>query len=175
MGILTSSEISKQVVLGGIDIKPFTKENVQINSYDVTLNNTLITYLGTVLDMKMPNQTQELIIPEEGLVLEPGKLYLGSTNEAIGSSLYVPMLEGRSSLGRLGISIHATAGVGDLGFKNRWTLEISVVQPVKIYPNVRVGQVIFFKPEGDTRNQYTGKYANSVSVEASRSHEDFNS
>lgn len=124
--------------------------------------------------MRVKNPTKEVVIPESGLLLKPGELYLGSTNEEAGSDIYVPMLEGRSSLGRLGVYIHVTAGVGDVGFKKRWTLELTVVKPVIIYPNIRVGQVMFHTAKGNTNTLYTGKYSDSKSVEASRIHEDFN-
>ena len=70
---------------------------------------------------------------------------------------HVPFLEGKSSIGRLGIDIHATAGKGDVGFCNTWTLEISVKQPVRIYARMPIGQLIYFEVSGDIRNYYNKK------------------
>ena len=98
------------------------------------MHNELLVYEEKVLDMKKPNKTKRLIIPEEGLVLEPGRLYLGRTLEYTKTDKYVPMLEGRSSIGRLGLFIHVTAGFGDVGFSGYWTLEIFCIQPIRVYP-----------------------------------------
>jgi dCTP deaminase len=93
------------------------------------------------------------------LWLVPNEIYLACTNEECGSDLYVTCLEGRSSVGRLGMQVHLTAGLGDLGFKSHWTLEISVIKPVKVYPNVRICQAVFFKPFGTIGERlYKGKY-----------------
>ncbi len=66
-------------------------------------------------------------------------------------------MEGKSSVGRLGIDIHATAGKGDVGFCNTWTLEISVVQPVRVYAGMPIGQLIFFDVKGDVQRKYNEK------------------
>ena len=150
-----------------IAIKPFDINNVGPNSYDVTLNNTLKVYNSKELDIKEDNPSRDIIIPENGYLLVPGILYLGRTNETATSNRYVPMFEGRSSIGRLGISTHITAGFGDVGFGYvdgeckypTWTLEISVVQPVRIYPNIRIGQVYFLKTLSEPTFFYQGKYS----------------
>jgi dCTP deaminase len=114
-----------------------------------------------------------VIIPEEGLVLEPGKLYLGRTMEYTGTDKYVPMLEGRSSIGRLGLFIHVTAGFGDVGFKGYWTLEIFCVQPIKIYSNVELCQIYYHSIEGAYDEYASGKYQNNESVQPSLLYKDF--
>jgi dCTP deaminase len=89
--------------------------------------------------------------------LQPGTLYLGVTLEYTETHAHVPFLEGKSSMGRLGIDIHATAGKGDVGFCNHWTLEISCIQPVRIYAGMPVGQLIYFVVDGEIENAYNKK------------------
>ena len=121
--ILSGKEIQKHI---GTDIiiEPFDPKRVNPNSYNLSLSNELLVYDNDELDMKIPNPAHQITIPEEGLLLQPNKLYLGRTNEYTATSRYVPMLEGRSSTGRLGLFIHVTAGFGDIGFAGYWTLEI---------------------------------------------------
>lgn len=121
-----------------------------------------------VLDMKKKNNTKAFTIPEEGLILRPGILYIGRTVERTASDKYIPMINGRSSGGRLGISIHVCAGFGDIGFDGTWTLEITVVEPVKIYPNVEIAQVCYFKPYGKTNILYRGRYYKQVNATPSK-------
>lgn len=126
-----------------IFIEPFEPLQLNPNSYNVRLADTLLVYDNDILDMKEKNPYHLIKIPEEGLVIQPGKLYLGRTLERTETNNFVPMLEGRSSVGRLGVSIHATAGFGDIGFCGYWTLEISCIQPARIYPGVEIGQLYY--------------------------------
>lgn len=142
---------------GEIVIEPFDQNCLGTNSYDVHLSRYLAVYVDECLDAKKHNKIKEIIIPPEGYVLEPGKLYLGVTQEYTETHTCVPFLEGKSSIGRLGIDIHATAGKGDVGFCNTWTLEISCVQPVRIYAGMPVGQLIYFMVEGEIQNYYNLK------------------
>ena len=114
--------------------------------------------INNALDMKKQNQLITFDIPEEGYVLRPGVLYLGRTIERTKSDCFIPMIDGRSSIGRLGIWIHVSAGFGDIGFDGTWTLEITAIEPVRIYPNVEIGQVCFHKPYGEVENLYRGRY-----------------
>ena len=140
--ILSGKEIQKR--LGkNIFIEPFNENQLNPNSYNLRLHNELLVYENHVLDMKQENKAERLIIPEEGLILEPGRLYLGRTVEYTRTEGLVPMLEGRSSIGRLGLFIHITAGFGDVGFSGYWTLEIFCIQPIKIYPGVEVCQIYY--------------------------------
>lgn len=120
------------------------------------------------IDMMKPNETIEFEIPEEGYVLQPGVLYIGRTVETTFTDKYIPMINGRSSGGRLGISIHICAGFGDIGFDGTWTLEITCVEPVRIYPNVPIAQVCYFKPCGKVRDLYMGRYHGQKDATASR-------
>ncbi|MCL2234906.1 MAG: dCTP deaminase [Defluviitaleaceae bacterium] len=173
--ILSGLEIKRLAEMGKeIIITPFDGERVGPNSYDLRLNNILQVYdlkEGEFLDMHTQTPTKEIIIPEDGFVLQPGQLYLGSTLEYTETHGYVPMLEGRSSIGRLGVSIHVTAGFGDVGFSGYWTLEIHTLHPVKIYPKERICQIYYHKIEGNYE-PYKGKYQKNSGVQASQIYKD---
>lgn len=126
------------------------------------------SYHLTPLDMNKDNPTMDLFIPEEGLVLWPGVLYIGRTLERTATDKFIPMINGRSSVGRLGISVHITAGFGDIGFDGTWTLEITVAEPVRVYPCSEIAQVCFFKPCGKIKKLYKGRYQNQIDATASR-------
>lgn len=168
--MLTGHEIERQIKKGNIQITPYNPDQLNPNSYNLRLHPQLLTYErnGDPLDMKLANKTTEFNIPEEGFVLQPGVLYIGRTVERTWSDKYIPMINGRSSGGRLGISIHVCAGFGDIGFKGSWTLEITAVEPVKIYPNAQIAQVCFFTPCGKVKKLYRGKYYNQIDATASK-------
>jgi dCTP deaminase len=155
--ILSDKLILEEIEKGTILIEPFIRECLGTNSYDVHLGKHLATYTGRILDAKAHNEVEHFEIPPEGLVLEPGVLYLGVTEEYTETHAHVPFLEGKSSTGRLGIDIHATAGKGDVGFCNTWTLEISVSQPVRVYGGMPIGQLIYFSVEGEIEVMYNTK------------------
>ncbi len=172
--ILSGLEISKR--LGkDIVINPFNKERVNPNSYNLSLHHELICYNKPLLDMKVENTTYKINIPEDGFTLQPGKLYLGRTIEYTETLNLVPMLEGRSSVGRLGLFVHITAGFGDVGFKGYWTLEMFAVQSIKIYPGIEICQIFYHSIEGDHINYVHGKYQNNKGIQASMLFEDFHS
>ena len=171
--ILSGIEIENNVKKGDIEITPFDKSFINPNSYNLRLYNRLMVYTDDVLDMKVPLQTREIEIPPNGLILQPGKLYLGRTFEYTVTRKFVPMLEGRSSVGRLGIYIHVTAGFGDVGFSGYWTLEIQCIQPVRIYPMVEICQ-IYYHTISDNFNLYkNGKYQNNNGIQPSLFYKDF--
>ena len=171
--ILTGTEIISAVDSGEIIIELYCESKINPNSYDLTLHRFLYTYEDEILDpkIKYPELRQHRI-SEEGFLLLPGKLYLGRTNEYTPTDTYVPMLEGKSSIGRLGIDIHKTAGVGDIGFRGNWTLELAVTQPVYVYPDMPICQIIYYVPKGGTTIQYNGKYQDSLNVLASKIYEE---
>ena len=154
-------------------IEPFSEKQLNPNSYNLKLNNELLVYDEEVLDMKKQNKVKKIVIPEEGLILDPGKLYLGRTVEYTETDKYVPMLEGRSSVGRLGLFIHVTAGFGDVGFKGYWTLEIFCVEPIKIYPGVEICQIYYHSVEGEYDQYCSGKYQKNEGVQPSLLYKDF--
>lgn len=155
--ILSDSRILEEIENGSIVIEPFERKYLGSNSYDVHLGKYLASYTDRVLDARKHNPIDHFEIPEEGFVLHPGTLYLGVTAEYTETHRHVPFLEGKSSTGRLGIDIHATAGKGDVGFCNTWTLEISCSQPVRIYAGMPIGQLIYFVVEGDIAMPYNQK------------------
>jgi dCTP deaminase len=130
--ILSDKRILEEIEKGTIKIEPYDRTCLGSNSYDVHLGKHLATYIDPVLDAKKHNTITHFEIPAEGFVLQPGELYLGVTEEYTETHDHVPFLEGKSSTGRLGIDIHATAGKGDVGFCGNWTLEISVKLPVRV-------------------------------------------
>lgn len=186
--MLLRSEILENYKSGKIHISPFNPKHICPNSYDVTLADTLKvydlsqneTYIDgrgrevPYLDMKKQNSIKTIKIPEEGMILEPNKLYIGSTVEEIGSEWFIPGYEGRSSPARLGINSHQTAGFGDIGFKSKWTLELSVIHPVKVYAHTRIGQIYFINVnENAVKELYDGKYINQSEPQESLSFLDF--
>ena len=156
-----------------IIIDPFNEKQVNPNSYNLKLHNELVVYDSNILDMKKDNTGTKMIIPEEGLLLESNKLYLGRTVEYTETHNLVPMLEGRSSVGRLGLFVHVTAGFGDVGFKGYWTLEIFCVQPIKIYPNIEICQIFYHSIDGDYTSYEGGKYQANQDIQTSMLHKDF--
>jgi len=157
MSILTQNVILSAIDKKDIVIEPFKLSCLGSNSYDVHLSKHFATYRGDALDAKLDNPIYEFDIPEEGYELQPGALYLASTIEYTETHKHVPYIEGKSSTGRLGINIHATAGKGDVGFCNYWTLEISVIKKVKVYPRMPIAQLIYHTIKGKNTNPYHKK------------------
>jgi len=170
--ILSGLEIENR--LGGdIVIEPFERRQLNPNSYNLRLSDELLVYKNPTLDMAQPNDFERSTIPSEGLLLETGKLYLGRTLEFTATDHLVPMIEGRSSVGRLGLFIHITAGFGDIGFKGFWTLEIFCVQPVRIYAGVEICQIFYHTLEGKYESYRSGKYQNNQGIQPSLLYKDF--
>lgn len=203
MGVLSNREILTNMGFGHIKIEPFDPRQLNPNSYDLRLGDTLSVYektlfklqsawsaglgcpaelrdrlrgmltppRGEILDMAVKEPTVSFKIPETGLVLVPDVLYLGTTVERTETLHFVPCITGRSSVARLGISIHVEAGFGDNGFAGQWTLEISVIHPIRVYAGRRIGQ-IFYLPTERGGALYEGKYQNQAGPQASAIHED---
>lgn len=170
--ILSGLEIENR--LGkDIFIEPYNKSQLNPNSYNLKLHNELLVYENNELDMKKENKARKIIIPPEGIVLEPNKLYLGRTIEHTKTENLVPMLEGRSSVGRLGLFIHVTAGFGDVGFSGYWTLEIFCIQPIRIYAGVEICQIYYHSIEGQYEKYSSGKYQNNNDIQPSLLFKDF--
>ena len=168
--ILSGSEILKELN-HSIFITPFDESKLNSNSYNLSLNRHLIIYKDSLLDMKKNytiDNMYELEIPDDGLVLKPHQLYLGSTIERTYTSKYVPIIEGRSSLARLGLFIHVTAGLGEAGFNGHWTLELTCVQPLRIYPNISICQIYYNCIKGSVDQCQSLKYQNSIEPEPSK-------
>ncbi len=170
--ILSGKEINRR--LGDdIIIEPFNKKQLNPNSYNLRLDRELLVYTEPVLDMKKPNHVDHMVIPDEGLVLKPGKLYLGRTVEFTRTDSLVPMLEGRSSIGRLGLFIHITAGFGDVGFSGYWTLEMFSVHPIRVYHDIEICQIFYHDIKGDFERYKSNKYQNNKGIQPSLLYKDF--
>jgi dCTP deaminase len=169
--ILTGPEIVSSVNDGRIRITPFNHEQVNPNSYNVCLGHRLVIYENDVIDARTDNPTKTVHIPPAGYTLMPNQLYLGHTAEEVGSDVYVPLLFGRSSVGRLGLFVEITAPIGDIGFHGQWTLMLSPVRPLHVYPCMKIGQIMFFVSLGNI-DLYHGKYQSSRGPQKSRSWKD---
>ncbi|MCH8831061.1 MAG: dCTP deaminase [Planctomycetes bacterium] len=164
--ILTGNEIRTRMG-DDIVIDPFDEKQINPNSYNLRLHDELLVYEEIVLDMRRPNRYRRYTIPSDGFVLNPNQLYLGRTLERTETHNLVPMLEGRSSIARLGLFVHVTAGFGDVGFCGFWTLEMFAVQPVRIYPGVQICQIFYHTLEGDITEYASEKYQNNHDIQPS--------
>jgi dCTP deaminase len=164
--ILSGKEIQAQLG-GNILIEPFDESRLNPNSYNLALHDELLVYEEVVLDMRKANRVRRIRIPEEGLVLQPNQLYLGRTAERTETHNLVPMIEGRSSIGRLGLFVHVTAGFGDVGFCGFWTLEMFAVQPVRIYAGVPICQIFYHDLRGEFTEYCSDKYQGNTDIQPS--------
>lgn len=178
--ILSGRRIMEEVRKGNIDISDFDQSRLNPNSYNVRLSDEYLTYDNALLDMKKEPPCEKKFMSTGGLILIPGKIYLGRTMEYTKTHGFVPMLEGRSSVGRLGIRVHSTAGFGDDGFEGYWTFEISCIQPVVIYPGVEIAQLYFHTIErAEDENEdnmityENGKYQRNTGVQTSQMWKEF--
>ncbi|MER7044649.1 dCTP deaminase [Streptomyces jumonjinensis] len=165
--ILTGPEINSAVADGRVRIVPFAPDQTNPNSYNIRLGPTLLTYTSEVIDAHRANPTRSVPIDKDGYVLRPGELYLGHTVEEVGSDLFVPLLFGRSSVGRLGLFVEITAPIGDIGFHGQWTLMLSPVRPLRVYAGMKIGQVMFFAATGAV-DPYRGKYQGAAGPQSSQ-------
>jgi dCTP deaminase len=164
--ILSGKEIANRRG-GDIHIDPFDEARLNPNSYNLALHDELMVYEEVVLDMRRANRVRRISIPPEGFVLGPGQLYLGRTVEHTETHNLVPMIEGRSSVGRLGLFVHVTAGFGDVGFCGSWTLEMFAVQPVRVYPGVEICQIFYHDICGSFDEYNSDKYQHNNDIQPS--------
>jgi dCTP deaminase len=170
--ILTGGKIVEAVRTGEIVLHPFDPSHVGPNSYDFRLGERCKIYRDHELDMARENPTISFTLPSEGLIVQPDRVYLVNTEEVIGSNRYVPIIRGRSSMGRMGVFIDITGDLIDLGAINQLTLQIHAVIPVRLYPGMRIGQVTFWDVLGPI-SLYEGKYKFLESPASSLSYRDF--
>jgi len=164
--VLSGLEIRRQ--LGkDIVIDPFDEQKLNPNSYNLSLHDELMVYEEVVLDMRKSNRVRRIEIPEGGYILQPNQLYLGRTVERTETHNLVPMIEGRSSVGRLGLFVHVTAGFGDVGFCGYWTLEMFAVQPVRIYAGVSICQIFYHDIRGEFAEYASNKYQHNTDIQPS--------
>lgn len=164
--ILSGEEIRAQLG-SNIEIDPFDEARLNPNSYNLTLHDELMVYEEVELDMRKSNRVRRIEIPSDGLVIQPNQLYLGRTVERTETHNLVPMIEGRSSIGRLGLFVHVTAGFGDVGFRGYWTLEMFAVQPVRIYPGVPICQIFYHDIRGAITEYSSDKYQDNNDIQPS--------
>ena len=170
--ILTGKEIINQWELGKIDLRPFNSEKATTNSYDLTLGNKFIQYTSHIIDPKHPPEYREIIADESGLFLPKGAFLLGHSQEIVGSDHYVPIIHAKSSTARLGLFVHVTADLIDIGSHGNVTFQLYATLPVKVYPGMAIGQVSFWVPKGDI-TLYEGKYQGSEGPRPSEIYKDF--
>lgn len=170
--ILTGMEIQRQHALGRIRIDPFDEAQINPNSYNFRLGSQIKTYRSNLLDVRRKQEVDEHEIPADGMVLHPGKIYLGHTVEIMGSDYYVPIVKGRSSIARLGLFVHVTADIIDIGSHNQWTLQLVAVQPVLVIPGMLIGQATFWAVDGEI-SLYRGKYQGMRGPAESQIYRDF--
>ena len=170
--ILTGTAIAAARAKGEITIEPFSADQIGPNSYDFRLGRRCKTYRNVELDAAEDNPTDDIIADSSGILLQPGRVYLFNTEEIIGSSHFVPIIRGRSSVGRLGLFINITADLIDIGSRNQLTLQLTAMQPVRVYPGMRIGQVTFWCVEGEI-DHYRGMYQDLQSPSSSQSFRQF--
>lgn len=177
--ILSDKTILQEIERGNIIISPLNLQYVNPCSVDLTIAPDFKVYTPYILDVRQPNPVEEFTITEEGYVLEPGQVYLYACNETIGVKGNIrAKVEGKSSLGRLGLFVHVTAGFIDPGFTGSLVLELVATKRVRIYPNMKICQVEFARVEGEigeTYDQKAGsKYHGQTGVQESLMHKNFN-
>lgn len=170
--ILSGEEI-RRLQGSGLVIDPFDPDRLNPNSYNLTLHDELLVYEEIVLDAAAPNRYARIKIPAEGITLHPGQLYLGRTTERLETDELVPRIQGRCSLARLGLFICPGGSLGVAGYRGTWTLEMFVIQPVKIYPFMQVCQIYFHQLTGDLGSYGNGKYENSTDIRPSEMYLEF--
>ena len=170
--ILTGTSIKEEFNRKRINIKPFDPNNVTTNSYDLTLGKNFLRYTGRVLDPRQENPHEIFEVGEDGILLNQGGFILGHSAEEIGSDHFVPTIHAKSSTARLGLFVHVTADLIDIGSHGNVTFQLYSTLPVKIYPGMSIGQVSFWKPKGEIL-LYDGKYQGSRGPRASEVYKDF--
>ena len=171
--ILSGDEILRRVG-ESIIIEPFDEKHLNPNSYNLSLHDELLIYEEVVLEMREVNRVRRLKIPDTGVVLNPNQIYLGRTQERTETHDLVPMVEGRSSVGRLGLFVNVTAGFGNVGFSGFWTLEMFAVQPVRIYPGVPICQIFYHELMGEYNGYSSDKYHNNRDIQPSLLYKELN-
>lgn len=170
--ILTGSEIKKQVKAGKIKISPFSVSRITTNSYDLTLGKKVLKYTSKIIDPKKKAEFKMLEIPKEGLLMKPSNFLLGATAEKVGSDYFVPIIHARSGIARMGLFVHVTADLIDIGSFGNLTLQLFTTLPVKIFSGMKIAQVSFWVPRGKII-LYQGKYQHSNGPRPSLAYRDF--
>lgn len=170
--ILTGNQIIKEVKDNKITIKPFNIDKITTNSYDLTLGNKLVIYTDDILDPKKKPNIKEITIPDDGYVMQKGEFLLGHSNETVGSEHFVPIIHAKSSIARLGLFIHITSGLFDIGCICDATFHLYATLPIRLYRNMPIAQITFWHTKGDVK-LYNGKYQGDKGIAPSRIYKDF--
>lgn len=170
--ILSGSAILKELSKGRINISPFDERHLTTNSCDLTLGNTFIRYTCDVLDTAAENAYETITVKDGPITLERGQFLLGHSVEVVGSDHFVPIIHARSGVARMGLFVHVTADLIDIGSHGNITLQLYSTLPVTIYPGMRIAQVSFWKTTGEI-TLYKGKYQGSKGPRVSQVHADF--
>lgn len=180
MSILTGPEIRRRVAAGDIEIDPFVEAHVNPASVDLTLGAKVAQYIDSnfedvdttfingrstrvaIHDVKKSLEVSVKMMGKEGLIFWPRQLYLMHTAERVRTDKFVPVLDGKSSIARIGVQIHLTAGFGDVGYDGEYTLEVVTHRAVRLYPGMRICQIRFHEVVGEIesyqkRGHYVGK------------------
>lgn len=170
--ILTGSEIEQQVSSESVVISPFDPARLSTNTYDLTLGTSLIRYTDAVLDPRVEPAFETFDIPEEGHLMQAGDFLLGASAEVIGSNDFVPIIHAKSGTARMGLFVHVTADLIDIGWTGTSTFQLYATLPVRIYAGMRIAQVSFWVPKGEI-TLYSGKYQNTTGPQPSKLYLDY--
>jgi dCTP deaminase len=182
--ILSDRDIRKQIDSGRLVIEPFDPDLVQPSSVDLRVDDEFRVFANTrypYIDVRNPMEDLTEVVKvkaDEPFILHPGEFVLGSTLERVSlPDDLVGRIEGKSSLGRLGLLIHSTAGFIDAGWTGHLTLELSNVAnlPITIYPGMKIGQLCLFEMTSPAERPYgeRGKYQGQRGPTPSKFHQDF--
>ena len=142
--MISGSEIIRQINKGNIVIKPFSPDQINPNSYNLTLGDEIRVFTSPILDSRKENPTKTIQIGPEGYVLTPGQIHLIETCEYTETNGFIPQISGRSSVGRIGLSVHLNSGLGQEGYKGKWLLGLTCLLPVRVFPGMKIGQIYYF-------------------------------
>lgn len=170
--ILTGKKIASEIKQNKITIYPFNRNQLISNSYTLRLSDTLLKYKSKIIDPKVDNEFEYIKIQDEGFLIRKNEFYLGSSLETIGSDFYAPLIHGTKEVAKMGLFIHITADLIDIGFHGKTTYQFYATQDVIVYPSQEIAQVSFWAPLGEV-DLYTGKYMGTDLPTSSKIFKDF--
>ncbi len=158
-GMLSGNEILRQMQLGNIIIDPQDNIVINPNSVNLTLNKELRFITDSIIDLKKkPNMDILNIDKNKGLLLQPSEIYVARTNEFTETYGFVPCIDGRSSVGRKGINVHCSAGMGSIGYKGYWNLGLKPIEPISVDDFMKICQIYYYSVDGTIVNEYNGPF-----------------
>ena len=164
--ILSGPMIQHEYLQGNIEIDPFDPEQINPASYDLTLGDQVLCYdFPLVHDAKdEPTKFRHARIGPEGFVVHPRRGYLMHTIERVKTDKHVPVIDGKSSIARLFLQIHITAGFGDVGYDGQYTLEVVTHEAsIRLYAGMRIAQIRFHAMLGEPM-KYAGNYQGKAAM-----------